>query len=193
MGNCVASHGSERVSAESMDREEFVMVTRSDGKIMEYTPPVLVRDLMAAYPQHSVVHSEDATCCPLSQDKKLMVPGQLYRLLVNPNLPSLSKEAVLSEAKSIENGRISRERRASTGPPSSVKSEEDGSGIMTVKMVISKRELEALLSDRSMKENSLLLQLQSKAQYVQEDYIGRRRYCSNDGWRPLLESIPEVN
>ena len=41
----------------------------------------------------------------------------------------------------------------------SVKCVEDGSGTVRVKIVISKRELEALLSDRRIGEKSLLLQL----------------------------------
>jgi len=172
------------------------MVTKSDGKIMEFMAPLLVRDLMAAYPQHSLVHSEDATCSrSLSPDKKL-VPGQLYRLLLIPNSPSLSKDAVLTEAKSIYNSslerRISREKLASTRPPPSRKSAQNGSGIIRVKMVISKQELEAMLSDRSVKEKSLLLHLQRKVQYVKEDHVATRR-CSNAGWRPSLESILEVN
>jgi len=195
MGNCAASHGSGKLSADFIGGEETIMVMRSDGKIMEYTPPLLVRDLMAAYPQHSVVHSEDATCRPLSPDQTL-VPGQLYRLLIIPDLPSLSKDGVISEATSIDNGRfrgrVSSESRASTRPPSSVKYAEKGSGIIRVKMVISKRELQALLSHPSTKEKPLLGERQCKTEYVKEDYVARRRGV-NDGWRPSLESILEVN
>lgn len=172
------------------------MVMRSDGKIMEYTPPLLVRDLMAVYPQHSVFHSEDATCRPLSPDQTL-VPGQLYRLLIIPDLPSLSKDAVISEATSIDNGRIegrtSSERPASTRPPPSVTCVENSSGIIRVKMVMSKRELEALLSHGSIKEKPFLPDLQCKAHYVKEDYVITRRRCGNYGWKASLESIPEVN
>nr|ADE77477.1 unknown [Picea sitchensis] len=194
MGNCMPSHGSGRVSAELISREKFTMVTRPDGKIMEYTAPLLVRDLMAAYPQHSVVHSKDPTCRSLSPDEKL-VSGQLYSLLLIPNSPPpLPKDGVLSEAKSIDNGRfegtVSGERCSSTRPPSSVKCVENGGGVIRVKMVISKRELEAFLSDRSMKEKSSLLpRLQSKM--AKEDYGATRKCCSR-GWRPLLEDIPEI-
>jgi len=189
MGNCHPSHGSGRVSEEFTGEEEFIVVTRSDGKIMEYTPPLLVRDLMAAYPQHSLVHSEDATCLSLSPDKKL-VPGQPYRLLRTPNSPSLSKNAVLSEAESIDNGRISRERRVSTRVLSSVKNVQNGSRIIRVKTVISKRELEALLSECSKEKKSVeqvMIQLQCKAK---EEQVAKR--CST-GWRPSLQSIPEAN
>lgn len=175
-----------------MGREEFILVMRSDGKIIEYMPPLVVRDLMAAYPQHSVVHSEDAKGCFLSADKKL-VPGQLYRLRLIPDSPSLSKDAILSEAKSAHNrsldDSISSERRASSQPPSSV---QNGRGFIRVKMVMSKRELDALLSDRSMNEKSLFSRLQCKVQNSKEDYLATRRW-SNDGWRPSLESIPEIN
>lgn len=193
MGNCLTSHESEMLSPDFMGREKFILVMRSDGKIMEYMPPILVRDLMAAYPQHSVVHSEDATCHFLAADKKL-VPGQLYRVLRNPKAPSLSKlDAVLSEAKSAHNGsledKISSERRANNQAHSSVKSVQNGSGFITVKMVISKRELDALLSDRSMNEKSILCKA---GQYAKKEYVANRR-CNDDGWRPSLESIPEVN
>jgi len=195
MGNSLQCYGSGRLSADFMGPEELIMVTRSDGKIMEFTAPFLVRDLMAAYPQHSVAHSKDAACRCLSPDKKL-VPGQLYRLLLIPKSPSLSKDADISGAKSIYNnsldqGRISREWHATTRPPSSRKSVQNGSGIIRVKMVISKEELAAMLSDRSVKEKSLLLHLQRKAQYVKEDYVTTR--CIDDRWRPSLESILEVN
>jgi len=191
MGKCLPSHRSGSVSAELMASEDFIMVMRSDGKIMEFTVPLLVRDLIAAYPQHSVVHSEDGTCRSLSPDKKL-VPGQLYRLLLIPKSPSLSKDVVLSESKIINNsrleGRISRERRASTRLPSSVQSLQNGSGIIRVKMVISKKELEAFLSECSKNDKSVeegLIQLQCKAK---EGYVAKR---SSGRWRPLLQSIAE--
>lgn len=191
MGNCAASHGSGKLSADFIGGKEFIMVMRSDGKIMEYTPPLLVTDLMAAFPQYSVVHSEDATGRPLSPDQTL-VPGHLYRLLIIPDLPSFSRDAVLSEVKSIDNdrfeGTISSERRASTRPPPSVKYVENGSGIIRVKMVVSKRELQELLSHPSRKEKSFLPQLMLRG----EDDVTRGRGV-NDGWRPSLESIPEVN
>ncbi|MCY6488349.1 hypothetical protein, partial [Actinobacillus pleuropneumoniae] len=62
---------------------------------MEYTAPLVIRDLMAAYPQYSIVHSKDTTWHPLSPNQKL-VPRQLYWLLVIPNYFSLSKDTALS-------------------------------------------------------------------------------------------------
>lgn len=189
MGNCVPSHALGRVSEEFTGEEEFIMVTRSDGKIMEYTPPLLARDLMATYPQHSLVHSENATCLSLSPEQKL-VPGQLYRLLLIPNSPSLSKEAVLSEATSTDNGGSTREKRASTRLASSVKCVQNDSGTVRVKMVISKRKLEALLSECSGKEKTVeqvMMQLQCKGK---EEQVAKR-CCA--GWRPSLQSIPEAN
>lgn len=87
MGNCLPSRGYGHVSAHLVGREEFIMVTRSDGKIMEFTAPLVVKDLISAYPQHSVVHSQDEKFRSLSPNQKL-VPGQLYRLLLIPNSPS---------------------------------------------------------------------------------------------------------
>jgi len=195
MGNHLQCYGPGRLSADFTGPEEFIMVMRPDGKVMEFTAPLLVGDLMAAYPQHSVVHSEDAACRSVSPENKL-VPGQLYRLLFIPKSPSLSKNVVLSEAKSIYNSslerRIGREKLASTRPPPSRKSAQNGSGIIRVKMVITKRELEAMLSDRCIKEKSLLFHLERKTQNIKENYVATRR-CSNDGWRPSLESILEVN
>jgi len=61
---------------------------------------------------------------------------------------------------------------------------------MTVKIVIGKRELEASLSDRRIREKSPLLQLHPKV--AQEDY-GATRKRNGRGWRPSLEGIPELN
>lgn len=196
MGNCMRS-GSARVSAKLTD-DELIMVMRMDGKIMEFTAPFLVSDLTAAYPRHSLVHSGDL-CRPLSPDYKLH-PGQLYCLRPIPNSPSQvsenNKDTVLSDPESIDNGGceggMSGERQENTAP-SSGKPVQNGSGFTRVKMVISKQELEALLSDCSMKEKSVeqvWVQLQSKAQNVKEDYAAKR--C-NGVWRPSLERIPEIN
>ena len=193
--------GSGKVSAE-LTGDELIMVMKMDGKIMEFTAPLLVSDLTAAYPQHSLVHSGDL-CRSLSPEYKLL-PGQLYCLLI-PNSPyHVSKnndinpeEAILSEPKSIDNGScegrlISRESQEKYNALSSLKCMQNGSGIIRVKMVISKQELDALLAECYMKDKSmerLLLQLECKAQNVKEDYVARR--C-NGVWRPSLESIPEI-
>lgn len=189
MGNCLPSRGSGHVSAHFVGREEFIMVTRSNCKIMEFTAPLVVKDPISAYPQHLVVHSQDAKCRSLSPNQKLL-PGQLYRLLLIPNSPSLSKEAVISEATSTDNGGITREKRASTRLASSVKCVQNDSGTVRVKMVISKRKLEALLSECSGKEKSVeqvMMQLQCKGK---EEQVAKR-CCA--GWRPSLQSIPEAN
>ena len=70
---------------------------------------------------------------------------------------------------------------------------QNGNSIIRVKIVISKQELEALLSDRSINETSMeqtLLQLHSNAENAKEDYAAKR--CEGL-WRPSLESIPEIS
>lgn len=192
--------GSNSASAK-LTGDELIMVMKIDGKIMEFTVPILVGDLTALYPGHSVVHSGDLCRC-LSPDFKLL-PGQLYCLPPFPNSPSQvsnnnnhQEDAVLSEPKAIDNGScegtIGGERHENTAP-SSAKPVQNGRGIIRVKIVISKQELETLLSDLSMKEKSmeqLWLDLQPNAQDIKEDYAVKR--CDSL-WRPSLDSIPEVN
>lgn len=192
--------GSGRVSA-NLTEDELIMVLRMDGKIMEFTAPFLVSDLTAAYPRYSLVHSGDLCRC-LPRDYKLL-PGQLYCLLPIPNSHSQvsendnsQRDAVLSESKGIDNGScegtINGGNQENTAP-SAGKPVQNGSSIIRVKMVISKQELEALLSVPSIKETSVeqtRLQLESKAQHVKEDYAAKR--CEGL-WRPSLESIPEIS
>lgn len=91
-----------------------------------------------------------------------------------------------------------------TGPKEfSVKWLQDGSGKMRVKLVISKRELQAFLLDRSSKENSLqhVLLLQRPCKVAKEHYFATRRCnsgiatkrCNSGRWKPSLGDIPELN
>ncbi|GLJ31758.1 hypothetical protein SUGI_0638820 [Cryptomeria japonica] len=168
MGNCIQS----RVCAETGD--QIIKVMRMDGTILEYIPPLLVRDLLMEgdyQKDHMLVHSENADLA-LPHDHKLE-GGNLYHLI-----PSHIKD---HKAFSAQN-----DRAHGTGKEAAVQVENG----IRLKIVVSKQELKALLSDgcgkEKLVEQLLLKQLQSSIQQQDFDVASRR-------WRPSLEKIPEIN
>ncbi|KAL3628280.1 hypothetical protein CASFOL_027326 [Castilleja foliolosa] len=74
-----------------------------------------------------------------------------------------------------------------------VEDERRASGVVRVKLVISKQELQAMLEDGLSVQNKVQTQLKllntNKFAGISRDYCN----MSNKGWLPVLESIPEVN
>ncbi|GLJ31751.1 hypothetical protein SUGI_0638650 [Cryptomeria japonica] len=164
MGNCLKS---------SVDRErgdQMIRVMKMDGKMLEYSPPLLVRDLLTAkdYGRNYMLAHPQNVRDALPQDYKLK-GGELYYLI-----PSHLED------ESSFNGGGMKER--------GVKGEKG----MKIKIMVSKTELKALLSDGCVKEkwveDFLLKQLEAKFLQLQQ------KACVARGkWRPALEKIPETN
>ncbi|KAH9322889.1 hypothetical protein KI387_017528, partial [Taxus chinensis] len=160
MGNCMQSR--VRVCVETGD--QVIKVMRMDGKMLEYNPPLLVGDLLIENGNHMVVHSQNLSDA-LPHDHKLE-GGHLYYLIP-------------MEADKNGGGTVTVEDLGPSGGA------DNG---LRLKIVVSKEQLKALLSDGFLKEKLmeqlLLRQLQSRAQQEESDVSNRR-------WTPSLEKIPE--
>ncbi|CAN1134089.1 hypothetical protein LINPERPRIM_LOCUS16303 [Linum perenne] len=155
MGNCIAVE------------EKVAKVMRPDGKILEYTTPIHVNQILSDFPgQFSAVVSASQ---PLLPDSKLL-GGHLYCLVPIPLVVKKTKKKVRFSI-----------------PEEQTKSNE---GVVRIKLVISKSELEELLrrggvSVSDMVSNHLQGQKQRLPEVEDDD---DHHHC----WKPALESIPEL-
>nr|KYP57049.1 hypothetical protein KK1_003303 [Cajanus cajan] len=127
---------------------KVVRVAKPDGKILEFSIPIHVKDILTNYPDYCVGVSKEVTES-LSPDHELKA-GRLYYLL-----PSLHT-------------------------PPNLKSLKTGGGVKRIKVVITKQQLEQLVTKQISVEDIL-----SEAQTVGVNFPSNRK--------PKLDSIPEEN
>ncbi|CAN1134091.1 hypothetical protein LINPERPRIM_LOCUS16303 [Linum perenne] len=151
MGNCIAVE------------EKVAKVMRPDGKILEYTTPIHVNQILSDFPgQFSAVVSASQ---PLLPDSKLL-GGHLYCLVPIPLVVKKTKKKV----------------RFSIPEEQSKKD-----GVVRIKLVISKSELEELLRRGGVSVSDMVSNhLQGAEEEVEDD--DDHHHC----WKPALESIPEL-
>ncbi|CAN1134092.1 hypothetical protein LINPERPRIM_LOCUS16303 [Linum perenne] len=160
MGNCIAVE------------EKVAKVMRPDGKILEYTTPIHVNQILSDFPgQFSAVVSASVNHHhqqqPLLPDSKLLAPSP----------PQL----VVKKTKKKVRFSIPEEQS---------KKDDEEAGVVRIKLVISKSELEELLrrggvSVSDMVSNHLQGQKQRLPEVEDDD---DHHHC----WKPALESIPEL-
>ncbi|KAL5075443.1 hypothetical protein RYX36_014427 [Vicia faba] len=143
MGNCLAHATPISKSyciASTMGK--LVKVAKEDGKILEFTSPIHVKDILTNFPGNGIGVSKNATET-LSQDHELK-GGKLYYLIPHN------------------------------------KEEETESGIKRIKVLITKQQLQQLVTKQ--------ISLQELLSVVKEDGV---RFRSDR--KPILDSIPEEN
>ncbi|XP_061340562.1 uncharacterized protein LOC133287026 [Gastrolobium bilobum] len=130
---------------------KFVRVAKPDGKILEFSSPIHVKDILTNFPVYGIGVSKKASES-LSPDHELKA-GRLYYLL-----PSLHS------------------------PPSltSIGNKEPDSGIKRIKVIITKQQLQQLVTKQISLEDIL-----SQVQTVDVNSPSNRK--------PKLDSIPEEN
>ncbi|XVE75963.1 hypothetical protein DITRI_Ditri12bG0134500 [Diplodiscus trichospermus] len=152
--------------------EKVIRVMKSDGKILEYQAPTKVRQVLSDFSGHALSDSFSGFH-HLQPDAKLL-PGQLYYLIP---LPSPSQK--------------SKKKKVRFSNPE-VNDEQGSAGVVRIKLVISKQELQELLQKGGvLSAPDMVSQLQSK-----QSTNGIHTPDADDscrGWKPVLESIAEVN
>lgn len=148
-----------------------VKIMKSDGKTLKYKTPIKVHQILKQFSNHAV---SDSQLMHLHPNTKLL-NNQLYYLVPLPH-PSTkaSKKKVRFAEPEVEGG------------PS------DESGLIRIKLVLSKQELQHMVNKGGISVNEMLsLVHDEKGVEGCEDVCRRIDYCSQ-GWKPALESIPEV-
>lgn len=157
--------------------EKVIKVVRTDGKSLEYKAPVKVQDVLAEFSGHAISDSFPEIR-HLMPDFKLL-GGKLYFLVP---LQLSSRKVEKKKVRFLEEE--AREGAKETG------------GVVRIKVVISKRELQDLL----LLQKGGVLSVQDMASRLQSiQSTNFQAFGFQDGgngsaaWMPELESIPEVD
>lgn len=165
MGNCLVLCGDNRVSCfadvETSRNRNIVQLLKSDGEIFEFSTPVLVKDVLRKFSGFSIA---------LARKNPLHLPPDFLLKLGNRYHLIPSDEGL----ESVEESRVV--------------DKEESSGVRRIKVVITKKQLQDLLS-REVLAVDILSVLQS------ETCDGDDNNDDDDSittiWKPKLESIPE--
>ncbi|KAK7350949.1 hypothetical protein VNO77_10027 [Canavalia gladiata] len=152
MGNCLAlckpNSGSSFIGGAMTKEVKVVRVAKPDGKILEFSSPIHVNDVLTNFPAYGLGVSKKATKL-LSPDHVLKA-GRLYHLL-----PSLHS-------------------------PQNLTSLRNGSGIKRIKVIITKQQLQQLVTKQISIED-ILSEVQTAGVNLPSNQ------------KPKLDSIPEEN
>ncbi|KAA8518574.1 hypothetical protein F0562_016048 [Nyssa sinensis] len=151
-------------------QEKVIMVMKTDGKVLEYKAPMKAHQLLSEFDGHAI--SDTIPVVRHLQPDTELFGGHLYYLLPLPMPPPESCKKML---------------RFSNPLPETVQ----GTGVMRIKLVISKKELEVMLKT-GVSIDDMVSQLQNK-----QSRSGTNKFDDDDnrkckGWKPALESIPEM-
>lgn len=169
MGNCVApcnpSIGS-CITDVAVEKGKVLRVVKTDGKVLTFGAPVLVKDVLANFADSGIgVSMEGSEHLPPNYELAI---GKVYYLL--PSL-SCSKSRVTPSPSGISSRSVARG-----------KEKEQGTGIRRIKIIISKQQLQELL-EKQISMEEILKGLNKKA-YTSP-------VVTSPHWKPKLESIPE--
>ncbi|KAH7554004.1 hypothetical protein JRO89_XS12G0093600 [Xanthoceras sorbifolium] len=153
-----------------VQEEKVIKVMKTDGKILEYRAPMKVHEVLSEFSGHALSDSLPEIQ-HLHQDVKLL-GGNLYYLVPLP-LPSPKVEKKKVRFSDQEEGDGQR------------------TGIVRIKLVISKQELQELLQKGGVSVQDMVSQIQGKQTTNDVDTFHGGDNCK--GWKPELESIPEVD
>ncbi|XAR69747.1 hypothetical protein NMG60_11001453 [Bertholletia excelsa] len=162
MGNCLVV------------QEKVIKVMKPDGIVLEYKAPIRVHQVLSQFAGHAI--SDTLPVVRHLRPDTEMSGGQLYHLL---------PLSVTSPAPPKKKKRV---RFANPG----VEAADQESRVVRIKLVISKQELEMILSKGEVSVADLVSRMQHEST-TQNDKLEENSKQSFKGWEPLLESIPEVN
>ncbi|KAJ1394509.1 hypothetical protein SESBI_34085 [Sesbania bispinosa] len=163
MGNCLVL------------QENVVRIMKTDGKILEYKTPIKVEQVLIDFSGHAVSDSQPVQR-HLQPNTKLLC-GQLYYLVpLPPPSPKARKKVRFAEPEVQD---------------------VQKSSVVRIKLVISKQELQDMLHSGGISVNKMLSLVQGEkgidSDSDSEDLSQRSDDDVSQGWKPELESIPEVN
>ncbi|KAK7244895.1 hypothetical protein RIF29_39724 [Crotalaria pallida] len=164
MGNCLVL------------QENIVRVMKTDGKILEYKTPIKVEQVLTEFSGHAV--SDSLPVLQHLQPNIKLLCGKLYYLVPLPlplRPPKASKKVRFAnpEVQGVEESKVVR-----------------------IKVVISKQELHDMLQKGGISVEKMLLSIHSeKVMDGGDEDLSEKGddVSTHPGWKPALESIPEVN
>ncbi|BAT85869.1 hypothetical protein LR48_Vigan03g243300 [Vigna angularis] len=147
-------------------QEKVVRIMKTDGKILEYKTPIRVEEVLLQFSGHAV--SESLTVVRYLEPQTKLVRGQLYHLVaLPPPSPKTNKKVRFAdpEVQDVQK-----------------------SNVVRIKLVISKQELQDMLQNGGFSVSNML----SLVDEVKVEDLSQKNDDVSQGWKPALESIPEV-
>jgi len=140
---------------------------KADGKILEYKTPIKVEEVLLHFSGHAV--SESLTVVRYLEPQRKLVRGQLYHLVaLPPPSPKSNKKVRFAEPE--------------------VEDVEKSNNVVRIKLVISKQELQNMLQNEGFSVTKML----SLVHENKGEDLSQKNDDVSQGWKPVLESIPEV-
>ncbi|KAI3874437.1 hypothetical protein MKX03_004767 [Papaver bracteatum] len=172
MGNCLITQVTESIE-----------MMKTDGSILKYKAPLEVHQVSSEFAGHAI--SDTPPVHHHIWPHAEMFSGSLYYLLppalLPPSSPSISGYSG-TEKKSHGSIKPRNKHRTRTS-----------TNVARIKVVISKRELKEMLSEKGIVSSSfqeIISQNHNKETSKQDSYtVDDAENCK--GWRPILDSIPE--
>lgn len=149
-------------------QENVVRIMKTDGKVLEYKAPLQVHQVLTDFSGHAISDSLPVLR-HLHPNTKLLSGHMYYLVLLTPK----------------------PEKKVRFADPEVQDSQERS--VVRIKLVISKQELQDMLLHKGgiSVDNMLSLVRGEKMMNGGED-MGENKDGGLEGWKPALESIPEV-
>ncbi|KAG2262482.1 hypothetical protein Bca52824_069561 [Brassica carinata] len=166
--------------------KKVIKIVRNDGKVLEYREPTTVHHILAQFSGHTLFDNNNT--CHLRPDAKLL-SGRLYYLVPTTTSKKNTKKVTFADPEVEEDESLLREDVAGhTGESNSNNDGDDNKNVSVTRMkiVVSKQELEKLLQGGSVHE---MMYKSVEKQILLSDDENLER---DIGWRPVLDSIPEI-
>ncbi|KAL8526371.1 hypothetical protein ACS0TY_015548 [Phlomoides rotata] len=146
---------------------------KTDGKIIEYKAPIKVHQVLSDFSHHAL--SDKLPVVKHLHPNTEMLQGHLYYLLPLPVAPQPIEKRKKKTVRFSEDIVEQEERRTS--------------GVVRIKLVITKQELQAMLGKEGVSVEDMLSKKPIKIGDIHEEDGN----ISLKGWLPALESIPELD
>ncbi|KAG4396485.1 hypothetical protein AAZX31_19G180700 [Glycine max] len=147
-------------------QENVVKIVKTDGKVLEYKTPIKVEEVLIQFSGHAV--SESLTVLRHLEPHTKLLRGQLYYLVPLPPSPKTNKKVRFAEPEVQDVHK---------------------SNVVRIKVVISKQQLQNMLQNGGFSVSKMLSLVHEEK--GTED-LSQKSEDVSQGWKPALESIPEV-
>ncbi|XP_061361941.1 uncharacterized protein LOC133305715 [Gastrolobium bilobum] len=154
-------------------QENMVRIMKTDGKILEYKKtPIKVHQVLNQFPGHAI--SDSLPVLHHLHPNTTLHNGQLYYLVPLPHpSPKATKKKVRFAEPEVAEG-------------------AHESGVVRIKLVISKQELHDILQKEGISIHEMLSLVHGEKGFDGQDEC-KKCDDGSQGWKPALESIAEVN
>ncbi|CAH8259966.1 unnamed protein product [Arabidopsis lyrata] len=180
MGNCLVME------------KKVIKIMRNDGKVVEYRGPLKVHHILTQFSPHYSIFDSLSNNCHLHPQAKLLC-GRLYYLLPQETTKIKHVKKTMKKVR-FANPEVEKEEEEDRLTDCCDNTKEKSNGVVRVKMVVSKQELEKLLQGGSVHE--MVYRTLAKQHLCADDDDHHDHDHAEDDechriWKPLLDSIPE--